>query len=157
MEEWLTEQQAADWLSLTVDEVRVAIESGELPALRVGSRVRLSRTKLIELGGGVRALSANGGPDNHLPGPAQDGRLPAPRGLEWLDRLEPGEAFDYRWPARAKGPGTGSYRERYTESWTGRIRLAGEEMIARVGRSTGAERSDSKPRMTIFFDNYPMA
>lgn len=158
MKEWYTEQEAAEWMGVTPEELKQAIDRGELPVLRIGGQVRLSRTNLIALAGGATVAPSNGvnaGPGS--PADVADGRLASPSGLVWLDRLSPTQPFEHRWPATAKGPGTGFWPENYAEAWSGRIQLGGNDMIAKVGRSTGAERNDGKPRMTIFFDNYPMA
>ena len=37
------------------------------------------------------------------------------------------------------------------------MRLESTEMMVKIGQSTGAERNDGKGRLTVLFDNYPMA
>jgi excisionase family DNA binding protein len=161
-DEWMTEAVAAEWLGVSIKEVRDAVGRGELPSLRIGGRARLSRKALLALGG-----AAPTGDDDSLDGsvapvesqvavsaaqPAQSAGLPAPSGMEWRTPLGSAAAFEHRWPAQG-----GSSIEPYPKAWGGAISLKGKDMKVLVGEATGAERRDGKRRLTVLIDGYPMA
>jgi excisionase family DNA binding protein len=152
--EWMTEDVAAEWLGVSTKDLRGAISRGELPMLRIGSQLRLSRSALI---------ARSGGPAGILPGtdhtPADNraarnghGGLPAPAGLEWRQALTAAKPFEHRWPALG-----GFSLEKYPRAWSGTVALGGAQLDVLVGEATGAERNDGKPRLTVLFDNYPIA
>ena len=157
MNEWMTEDEAADWIGVPVRDLKEAVNPGELPVLRVGSSVRLSRTALVaHVGGNAR----NAVPILRLPlePPAavatiKDGRIPAPATLQWRSALTTAKPFEHHWPRR----GGGSYVEQYPRAWSGNIILAGNDMSLLVGEATGAQRNDKVRRLTVLFDDYPMA
>jgi len=156
MEEWLTEQEAAEWIKVPVEDLHQAVSRGDLPVLKIGMQVRLSRTSLITHAGAA-AIAPNPSAGTAARRTVDsdegvDGRVVAPASLTWLDALTVGEPFEHHWPAKG-----GSYAEQYPHSWAGRVRVESTEMIVKIGRSTGAERNDGKARLTVLFDNYPMA
>src|SRR5687768_2956579 len=56
----LTPRQVADELGVTVRTVQRWIANGRLPATRVGSRVRVSRSSLSAVAGGASSAQATG-------------------------------------------------------------------------------------------------
>jgi excisionase family DNA binding protein len=159
-DEWMSEGEAADWLGVPVRDVREAISRGELPALRLGRQVRLSRTALIAVAGGngdtqnLAAESANpAGPLGGQEPGKENTSVPAPAELRWRQALAPSEPFEQGWPRQ----GGGSAPERYPHAWTGAITLAGTEQHVVVGESTGDERLDNRRRLLVLLDAYPTA
>ncbi len=157
--EWLTEAQAAEWLGVTLKDVQEALRAGDLPGLRIGGQVRLSRSGLLA-GAGVGSYPPGGGQPPVTPPVAltranveRGACLPTPAGFEWLERLETGQSFAHRWPADAGSTNI----EEYPKAWAGRIRLRGVEMAVLVGEATGAKRGDGKPRLTVLLQGYPFA
>lgn len=161
-DEWMTEDLAAEWLGVSVKEVRDAVGRGELPSLRIGGQVRLSRKALLALGGAGpiggeesldgRVASVESQVAFRAAQPNQSAGLPAPTGMEWRTPLGPAAAFEHRWPAQG-----GSSVEPYPKAWSGAITLKGKDMKVLVGEATGAERRDGKRRLTVLIDGYPMA
>lgn len=160
VEEWISEGEAANWLGVPIRAVQEAIKRGELPALRFGRQVRLSRTALIAAAGGnsdtqnLAAWSGSpAGPSGGRETDEEDTGVPAPAQLEWRQALAPSEPFEQGWPRE----GGGSAPERYPHSWAGAITLAGSERRVVVGESTGDERLDNRRRLLVLLDAYPTA
>lgn len=160
MTEWMSEGEAADWLGVSLRDVREAISRGELPVLRLGRQVRLSRTALIAAAGGnsdAQVLAADLTNPARSPGSQQINEentgIPAPAQLRWLQALAPAEPFEQGWPRE----GGGSAPERYPDAWTGAITLAKRERHVVVGKSTGDERLDNRRRLLVLLDAYPTA
>jgi excisionase family DNA binding protein len=159
-EEWMSEGEAADWLGVSVRDVREAISRGALPVLRLGRQVRLSRTALIAAAGG-NGDTQNLPADSANPAGPPGGRdvnegnigIPAPAELRWRQVLVSSEPFEQGWPRK----GGGSAPERYPYAWTGVIALVGSERRVVVGESTGDERLDNRRRLLVLLDAYPTA
>jgi excisionase family DNA binding protein len=158
MNEWMTEEEAAEWLGVPLKDLNEAVSRAELPVLRIGNLVRLSRTALVTQASGRAAKDT--APTVLLPVAravaqvqVKDGRVAAPAVLHWRTSLTPAAAFEHHWPQR----GGGSYVEQYPRAWSGTITLAGTAMTVLVGEATGAERKDKARRLTVLLDRYPMA
>ena len=139
--EWMTQAEAAEWLAVSEAEVREGVARGDLPALRLGTQVRLSRSALIGHASGAAAAIT---PE---PLALPDGRLRAPAAFEWKKELTETAEFEHAWP-----DGT---REIYPRAWSGAVSIAKTLIPVKVGVSTGAERRDGIPRMTVFLMAYP--
>src|SRR6266481_1955523 len=92
--EWLTEDEAARWLSVSLETLQEAIKTGQLPVLRLGSHIRINRDTVLKLASGsmppveVEATTVSNGTDNHIP---------VPQGMQWVEELAPFD-FEYKWP-----------------------------------------------------------
>lgn len=152
--EWLTEEGAAEWLGVPLEAVRAAVQNGDLPALAVAGHRRISRSALL-------ALAARGNGSSASPAPAAEPavaleELPVPAGLTWISELRPAAGFEHGWPQH----GGGYYKEPYPEAWEADIKLTGEKgesQRVKIGRSSGAERKDQRPRLTVFLRDFPVA
>jgi excisionase family DNA binding protein len=160
VDEWMSEGEVADWLRVPVRDVQEAIRRGELPVLRLGRHVRLSRAAVIAAAGGnsdTQNLAAESGSRAGLPECRETNEentgIPAPAQLEWRQALSPSESFVHGWPRE----GGGSTPERYPDAWAGAITLAGSERRVVVGESTGDERLDNRRRLLVLLDAYPTA
>ena len=157
MREWMTEVEAAEWLGVSPEQVRHGIQSGTIPALRLGDEVRLSRTATIAAMGVASAPTIISSPEAvtlHAPDePKRDG-LPAPAGFAWVERLKKAPAFEHKWPRTrtSDNPAT-SVTEAYPTAWSGVVDVLGQRVGVLVGQSV--PRHDGRPRMTVFFDRYP--
>jgi hypothetical protein len=157
-DEWLGEEEAAEWLGVPMAAVRSGVDSGDIPVLYVGGYRRISRTALI----GLASRPAGNGsrPSAATPSEAESEgvleSLPPPEGFEWINELRQAEGFIHGWPQH----GGGYSKESYPEAWEAEIKLKGEkgnEQLVRVGRSSGAERKDKRPRLTVFLRDFPVA
>jgi len=155
----MTQDEAAEWLAVSRKELREAVSRGELPILRIGAQIRLSRVALIARGSGITTADTTAAgpvaqPELQEAGSPRNGRadLPTPAGLDWRTELTTTEPFEHRWPAQG-----GSSLEKYPRAWAGTVTLGGVQMVVLVGEATGAERHDGKRRLTVLLDGYPMA
>jgi excisionase family DNA binding protein len=143
--EWLTVAEAAGWLRVRQSEVVAAIHAGEIPSLRIGGNFRVSRTGLLRLAEDLRSAADPA----RASVVAMDDRIALPAGVVWLEELQPSDAFSHGWPQK----GGGTFDETYSRSWQGRIRINGSEVAVLIGETVRFERG----RLTVFFDNYPVA
>ncbi len=141
----MTVAEVAEWLRVRPSEVIAAIHAGEIPGLRLGGNIRISRNRLLSL---AEESSAAPEPPS-APATASGDRIPPPAGVVWLEDLNPSDAFSHGWPQK----GGGTYDEPYTRGWKGRIAINRSEVAVRVGQTVRFERG----RLTIFFDDYPVA
>ena len=151
--EWLTEQTTADWLGVPVQAVQLGIAAGELPVLALAGEVRISRTALLELARRKTATDGHASAAARPAAPELLDELPAPAGFSWLGELTPTAGFVHGWPQH----GGGYYKEPYPDAWEASIRLKGRDQTIKVGRSSGQERNDKRPRLTVFLDAFPVA
>src|SRR5215467_4997248 len=99
--EWLTEDEAARWLSVPLEAIQGAIKTGQLPVLRLGSHVRINRDIVLQLASGsmspegVEATTVSSDTDNHIP---------IPRGMQWVEELVRIDSFQYKWPKKKEKP-----------------------------------------------------
>jgi excisionase family DNA binding protein len=145
--EWLNEQQAADWLEVPVAALQQAIESGAIPALKVGELTRISKSALLQLarsGDGASRPSAYSAALDE--GAASDG-LPLPKGVSWLEDLRPTERFDYKWP--------NSETENYPRAWKGSITVNGDKYEVKVGEAEREVGGVLRGRLAVFIGGYP--
>jgi excisionase family DNA binding protein len=143
--EWLDEAAVATWLGVPVSAVLTAVQAGEIPTLRVGGYVRISRDALLRRAalegcpmGPAPVATASGA----TPAPVPDGELPVPAGMAWLTDLSPTADFPYKWP-----DGT---LPLHSNALEGVISLYGEEMTIRVGDTVRYGRA----RRTVFGDGF---
>lgn len=150
MTEWLTEEQAADWLKLPVEVVREAVQGNELPALIIKNHVRISSQALLTLGAHSDTSTHNGTAETPAAEvvPAGDGRLPPPTALTWLNEIAPAPAFTIPWPKK----GGGTHDEAYPQAWSGLITLNGDQVEVKVGECI----RDGRGRLTVMFDRTPI-
>jgi excisionase family DNA binding protein len=144
MTEWMTQDEAAEWLRISSAELAAAVASGELPALRVAGKVRISRSRLL----GMTNL-ASSGPIEVEPEDVVAEGVPPPVGFTWLEDLQPTAAFDHVWPKR----GGGGFEEHYPTAWAGLANINGTQVEVIIGETTRYERG----RLSVFFDGYPVA
>ena len=145
--EWMDEEETATWLRLPIEVVRAAIRNGDLPALRLGPHIRVSRVAAREL-----ALSA--GQDARSgarPAPVQagsPGSVPLTHASVWLEPLVPSTPFGHSWPRK----GGGSVEEHYHTAWEGAIRLHELRLSVRVGQHT----RDGHERLSVLLGETPI-
>jgi excisionase family DNA binding protein len=141
--DWLTEDEAAKWLSVPGEAVQEAIRSGELPALQFGSHIRISRDVLLTLASGKIVL----------PVPARiidiDDHIPVPREMRWIEKPLPSPKFEHKWPVKK---GNAPIVEKYDPAWRGKISLRGKEYVVLIGQCTRFNRG----RLAVFFNNSSM-
>jgi excisionase family DNA binding protein len=155
-EEWLDVDQAAEWLKVPASVVSEAIATGQIPAMKIGSFTRISRSALVAAAGhpsvspsqagAIEAVSPDVAPDsaNH--------KVPVPKGLTWDADLEADEGFTQYWPQRKDDPpDTG--KEEYDPVWKATITLAGHKMPVVVGKT----KRNGRDRLTVWLDSYPVA
>lgn len=164
VKDWLTVEEAADWLAVPVKAVGDAARAGQLPTLTIGGFVRISREALLDMArdGGVDHLTGSVLPAT-LHEPATSGTdsavetagrqpptthgVPQPLGLTWLWNMEPGAAFDYLWPSGEDA--------HYELAWEGKISLHGKPVAVRVGQYQGEQHGDVS-RLAALFDGVPI-
>lgn len=155
-EEWLDVEQAAVWLKLPVLVVSQAVATGQIPAIRLGDHIRISRSALLAAAGQSTSLSAptEAFAETSLQAqPAlQHHGVPTPKGLIWEAEPEAGEGFTYHWPRPADDPEDDGGEE-YTSVWNAAIALHGHIIPVRVGESVRNDRG----RLTVWFGHYPVA
>lgn len=149
--EWLSVEQAAEWLGVPAHAVRGAVQSGGIPALVIGDYVRVSRDALL----GRAAAPVAGRAVPVIPvavteaRPQFAGGLPVPDGLAWVEELVEADEFTIRWPKT----GGGGNEEVYPMAWRGVVLLNKVKMEAKVGQCI---RHD-KGRRTVLLDKNPVA
>lgn len=131
---------AAGWLGIPADAMTQAIERGEVPAIKIGDHVRISRAALLERAKGSLARPTVAG----IVVPNTAGALAAPADLRWIRDLKMIEPFMYRWPKA----GGGSDEEWYDPAWEGEISLHKRRLRVRVGRTR--QRKDGRARQIVF-------
>ena len=163
-EDFLTPQQVAEGLDVPVSAVMAAIETGQLPALRLGSHVRISRQALqkaaTETVPAIVADVALDAEEEIVPTVDLDGSgasdmwpgIPRPERFEWIGEIQPADSFTYSWP-RASGTEPGASDEFYERAWRASINLNGHVASVRVGETTRHERG----RLTVWIDGHPTA
>ena len=143
--DWLTKEQAAEWLNVPVEVLQGAIQAGEIPALSLGNIIRISSEALLTRGADpAQRRPVTPEPPAEEARPAGDGRLPNPAGLTWVQELTDAPAFAHGWPRR----GGGTNDEAYPRAWQGAITLQGEDITVRIGECTRHDRG----RLTVFFN-----
>jgi len=151
-DDWLTPEGAASWLQVPQDAVQLAIKEGTLPAITVGGHVRISREAVLAAAQHGPAVNGRG-PAASEPEKPPLTELPEPAGFAWIEELNQAEGFVHGWPQH----GGGYFREPYPEAWSALVSIGGQKHRVKVGRSSGAERSDKCPRLTVFMEDFPVA
>lgn len=163
-EDFWTPQQVAEGLDVPVSAVMAAIEAGQLPALRLGSHVRISRQALEKAATeplpAVVADVIPGAEEEMVPMADIDGSgasdtrpgIPRPERFEWIGEIQPADSFTYSWP-QASGAEPGASDEFYQRAWRAAINLNGHAASVRVGEATRHERG----RLTVWIDGHPTA
>src|SRR5207248_298947 len=127
MKEWMDEDEAAEWTGVPPADLKKAVRRGDIPVLRIGNTVRISRSALIALAGRPSAEVSETIPlpVDRTPHAADAvSGVTAPGGLEWRTPLATADALKQPWPQR----GGGSYIEHYPRAWAGTIHLAGTDI-----------------------------
>jgi excisionase family DNA binding protein len=155
-EEWLDIEQAATWLKVPVSAVSQAVSTGQIPAMKIGDYVRISRSALVAAASQAAPASAQAAivataPDALLSG-AEDRKVPAPIGLIWERGPEEGQEFIYQWPRPNDEPRDDG-AEKYDPVWNATISVHGHEVSVRVGESVRYDRG----RLTVWLGQYPVA
>lgn len=149
MEEWMSVEQASQWLGVPVEAVREAVRSGAVPALVISNYVRVSRTAL--LGRAATPAAIRQTPATPLAATqarSENGGLPVPAGFSWVEDLAQADEFTINWPRT----GGGSNPETYPSAWRGVITLNRVRMEAKVGECVRHDRG----RLTVLFDRNPI-
>jgi|SRR5579863_2809622 len=148
--DWLNEEETAEWLSVPLKTIQEALRTGSLPALHLGSQIRINRQVLLELASShtdlpsameTEVIDASNG--------IQRG-IPIPRGLRWFQEPVAAHPFEHNWPRRAEE--TEKKVEYYASSWQGKISLQGKEYEVLIGQSIRYDRG----RFVIFFNQVPI-
>lgn len=143
--EWMTVPEAADWLRVRASELMAAIQLGQIPGVRIGGNIRISRSRLLGFGDDAVTPPVQAAPGVEV----KDERIAAPAGVTWLEDLKPNAPFTHGWPQK----GGGTFDETYTRGWRGRLSINGSEVAVLIGETIRFDRG----RLTVFFDNYPVA
>jgi excisionase family DNA binding protein len=147
--EWLTEDEAAEWLLVSRETLQEAIKTGQLPVLRLGSHIRINRDIVLKLASGsippvgVEAITVSDDTDNCIP---------VPLGMQWVEELVLIDPFEYKWPQKKEKPDDpGFLIVVYSPGWQGKISLQGREYTVRIGQGTGAMPSNEK-KLDVFLN-----
>lgn len=131
----MTLDEVAGFLRVANDAVENEIDSGRLPALRIGSEWRILRKDFEQF---LRSQTT------------QPKLKPSPRGAQSLTFAET-KPFDHRWPERKGQP---KQPEHFDQAYTGTADTpAGMKKVV-VGFSYG--KKDQRRKATVFVDGRPM-
>jgi hypothetical protein len=141
-----------------------AIESGQLPALKLGNHVRISLQALENAAAGsattavedvtlgsVEESAMTIGTDRTAASSMRTD-IPRPERFEWIGDIQPAESFKYSWPQVA-GAEPGASDERYHGAWRATINLNGHSANILLGEATRHGRG----RLTVWIDGHPTA